>query len=79
MADGAMKRISLDQATLDKAHKMLDRLIDMTEAARVEACNEGLEAARDRLDLVGAHLRMARSEAGPLDFGNGVRPRSGDK
>lgn len=72
-------KVSLDQETLDKAHKQLDRLIHLTESARVQACNEGKTELRDKLERVGGHLRFARAEAGSLDLGGGIRPLSGDK
>jgi len=79
MADGNQPTIKLDQDTLDRSHSQLDRLISRTERARVQACNEGQTEARDTLERVGAHLRMARAEAGSLSLSGGVRPRSGDK
>ncbi len=70
--------MDLTQENLDRAHKKLDALIEITDRAKVAACNAGLTEARDRLERVGAHLRFARAEAGGLDVG-GVQPRSGDK
>ena len=75
-------KIELNQETLDVAQKRLERLIDMTEQARVLACNDGQYAARDKLDRIGAHLRMARAEAGSLTLkaADGViQTRGGDK
>ena len=76
MKDEKMSDI-LTQENLDRAHKALDWLIDLTEKARVECCNQDLTDARDRLDQIGGHLRFARSEAGKLQFPGGVTPRSG--
>lgn len=73
------RKINLDQDTLDRAHKRLQGLIDVTNAARIAACNEGLVDARDTLDRVQAHLCMARAEAGSLDLGGDIRPKSGGK
>ena len=73
------KNMKLDQKTLDHAQKRLEALIDLTEEARVMACNEGKTELRDKLERVGAHLRFARGEAGSLDLGGGIRTRSGDK
>jgi len=75
-----MAEITLDQATLDRCHKMLDQLIRTTEQARVQSCEGGDFASRDKLDKINGHLRMARSEAGSLNMG-GVQPttRGGDK
>lgn len=75
-----MAEITLDQATLDRCHKILDQLIRTTENARVESCNRGDFISRDKLDKINAYLRQARSEAGSLNF-NGVQPttRGGDK
>lgn len=67
-----------DRDELNAAHKRLDGLIELTEKRRVKACKEGNTDLRDKLERVGAHLRMARAEAGSLDFG-GIRPLSGDK
>ena len=73
-------KIELNQDALNLHHKMLDRLITATEDARVQACLSGYSEARDTLDKIGAHLRMARSAAGSLNFG-GIKPqpRGGDK
>lgn len=79
MADGTKVEIELDQATLDKGHKMLDRLVGMTERARVRACNEGQTELRDTLERGGAYLRLARAEFGGIVTDGGIRPRSGDK
>lgn len=76
MAD---KKDRLTQENLNAQHMRLDRLIDQTEAARVQACSEGQTAARDTLERVGAHLRLARAEAGSLALAGGIRPLSGDK
>ena len=76
MAD---EKTLLTQDILDKAHKSLDRLIALSENARIEACNSGLTDLRDKLERVGAHLRLARAEAGSLDLGGGIQPRSGAK
>lgn len=79
MAD-TKERITLNQALLDRNHKMLDQLIRTTEQVRVQSCEDGDFTSRDKLDKINAHLRMARSEAGTLNF-NGVQPttRGGDK
>ena len=74
-----MTKVSLDQNTLDRAHKSLDRLIALTDGARIHACNEGKTDLRDKLEVVGAHLRLARAAAGSLDLGGGIRPLSGGK
>lgn len=71
--------MNLDQKTLDHAHKRLDALIDLTDKARIQACKEGKTVLRDKLERVGAQLRLARAEAGSLDLGGGIRPLSGDK
>ena len=73
------KKTVLTQDVLDRAHKALDRLIALCDEARVEACNSGQTDLRDKIERVGAHLRMGRAEAGSLEIGGGVRPRSGDK
>ena len=73
------KKTVLTQDVLNKAHKALDRLIALCEDARVEACNSGKTDLRDKIERVGAHLRMGRAEAGSLDLGGGIRPLSGDK
>lgn len=71
------KMTILTQRKLDKAQDTLERLIELTEDARVECCNADLTEQRDRLDRVGAYLRMARAEAGPLTLPGGVTTRSG--
>ena len=68
----------LTEANLHRAQKMLEVLIDTTEGARVTACKEKRTELRDQLDMVGAHLRMARGIAGSIEF-DGVSTRSGDK
>lgn len=68
----------LKQSTMDKAQTTLEKLIDITEKARVECCNENKIEARDKLDKIGAYLRMARAEAGSLKIGE-IQTRSGDK
>lgn len=76
MAD---KKTVLTQETLNKAQKIIDRLIDLCDTARIEACNSGMTELRDKLERTGAHLRMGRAEAGSLDLGGGIRPLSGGK
>lgn len=71
--------VKLNQSTLDASQKRLERLIDTTETARVLACDDGQLEARDKLDRIGAHLRMARAEAGSLTLEGGIQTRSGDK
>lgn len=71
--------MKLDQKTLDHNHKRLNSLIDTTDEARIQACNEGKTELRDKLEEVGALLRMARGKAGSLDLGGGIRPLAGDK
>lgn len=71
--------IELSQANLDRGHKMLDALIEMTEKARIQSCNEGKVEARDTLDQMGAYMRIARGLAGSLDLGSGITTRAGDK
>ena len=66
----------LTQETLDKAHRLLDKLIDTTADAATEACNAGQDSTRDKLFMVQSHLLAAKSVAGGLNIG-GIRPRSG--
>ena len=75
MKDDKMSAVT--QKNLDRAQRALERLIDLTEDARVDACNEGFTDQRDLLDEIGAHLRMARAKAGKLAFPGGITTRSG--
>lgn len=67
---------SFNQKSKDYGHKMLDELITMTKAAAEEACNAGLDDARDKLYSGLGDLYKAKSTLGSVT-GPEVSTRSG--
>lgn len=72
-------KIELNQESIDRGHDLIDELIYLIEKLRVKACNAHQTDARDVLDEVGGHVRIARGKAGKLSFDGGFSPRSGGK
>jgi hypothetical protein len=69
----------LNRKTLDASHKALDRLINTTMKASLQACNENDTDTRNKLDMIASHLLAARSVAGTIKTANGIMPLSGGK
>lgn len=69
---------TFNQATKDYGQKQLDGLIDLVTAAANEACNQGLDDARDKLWQGLGHLQIAKGILGGVT-GPEVSTRSGEK